>query len=192
MASIGSLAREAAMGARLAPRSGPNLGPYNLALAACYFAPVWGWEAIGALTSPYGGLTDPVHAGTAIRLSRLLDLAPEQLLDVASYLAAFKLVVVASLVAYVIEFSRAIVADRAPDRATTNTVLALAVAAALIWIMPALAFEPASATHAHVAQLLLVAGALIVITIERHIEEMAAAAGPAEANAEAGTPTPRY
>jgi hypothetical protein len=58
--------------------------------------------------------------------------------------------------------------------------------------MPALAFEPASATHAHVAQLLLVAGALIVITIERHIEEMAAAAGPAEANAEAGTPTPRY
>jgi len=183
------------MGAHLAPRSGPNLGsnlgPYNLALAACYFAPVWGWEAIAALTSPYGGLTDPVHAGAAIRLSGLLDLAPEQLLDVATYLAAFKLVAVASLVAYVIEFSRAIVAGRAPDRATTNTVLVLAVATVGFWIMPALAFEPVSATPAHVAQLLLVAGALIVITIERHIEEMAVAAGPAEPNAAAGTPAPR-
>ena len=180
------------MGALLAPRSRPHLGPYNLALVACYFAPVWGSEAISALTSPYGGLTDPVHAGAAIRLRMLLDLAPEQLLDAATWLAAFKLVVVASLVAYVIEFSRAVAAERAPDRATTNTVLVLAVAAVAIWIMPALAFEPAAATHAHVAQLLLVAGALIVITIERHIEELAAAAGPAQPNAAAGTRAPRY
>jgi len=170
----------------------PNLGPYNLALAACYFAPVWGWEAIGALTSPYGGLTDPVHAGAAIRLRMLLDLAPEQLLDAASWLAAFKLVAVASLVAYVIEFGRAVLGGRAPDRATTNAVLVLAVATVAIWIMPALAFEPASATPAHVAQLLLVAGALIVITIERHIEELATAAGPAQPNAAAGTRAPRY
>ena len=175
------------MGARFAPR----LGPYNLALAACYLAPVWSWEAIRALTSPYGGLTDPVHAGAAIRLRALLGLAPEQLFDVTSYLAAFKLVVVASLIAYVIEFSRAVVADRAPDRATASTVLVLAVATVAIWIMPALAFDPAAATHAHVAQLLLVAGALIVITIERHIEEMAAATAPAlEPSAEAGTPAP--
>ena len=183
------------MGARLAPGLGPRLGPYNLALAACYFAPVWSSEAIGALTSPYVGLTDPIHAGTAIRLRVLLGLAPEQLFDVAGYLAAFKLVVVASLVAYVIEFSRAIVANRAADRATTNTVLVLAVAAVAIWIMPALAFEPAAATHAHVAQLLLVAGALIVITIERHLEEMAAAVAPAVnavPSAEAGTPAPHY
>ena len=177
----------------MGPDFGPRLGPYNLALAACYFAPVWSLEAIRALTSPYGGLTDPMHAGAAIRLRALLGLAPEQLLDVATYLAAFKLVVVASLVAYVIEFSRAVVTGRAPDRATTNTVLALAVAAVAIWIMPALAFDPAAATHAHVAQLLLVAGALIVITIERHIEEMAAAAAPArEPSAEAGTPAPHY
>jgi hypothetical protein len=179
------------MGARLAPR----LGPYNLALAACYFAPVWTSEAIGALTSPYVGLTDPIHAGAAIRLRGFLGFAPERLFDVASCLAAFKLVVVASLVAYVIEFSRAIVANRAPDRATTNTVLVLAVAAVAIWIMPALAFEPAAATHAHVAQLLLVAGALIVITIERHLEEIAAAAAPVtrtRPSAEAGTPAPHY
>ena len=175
------------MGAHLAPR----LGPYNLALAACYFAPVWSSEAIGALMSPYVGLTNPIHAGAAIRLRVLLGFGPERLFDVASGLAAFKLVVVASLVAYVIEFSRAIVANRAPDQATTNTVLVLAVAAVAIWIMPALAFEPTAATHAHVAQLLLVAGALIVITIERHLEEMAAAVAPAVSagpSAEAGTP----
>jgi len=181
------------MGPSIGPSLGPSLGPYNLALAACYFAPVWGSEAASALTSPYGGLTDPMHAGAAIRLRALLGFAPEQLFDVASYLAAFKLVVVASLVAYVIEFSRAVVTGRAPDRATTNTVLALAVAAVAIWIMPALAFDPAAATHAHVAQLLLVAGALIVITIERHIEETAAVAVPTrEPNAQAGTPAPHY
>src|SRR5262245_7086586 len=177
----------------MGPDFGPRLGPYNLALAACYFAPVWSLEAIRALTSPYGGLTDPMPAGAAIRLRALLGLAPEQLLDVATYLAAFKLVVVASLVAYVIEFSRAVVTGRAPDRATTNTVLALAAAAVAIWIMPALAFDPAAATHAHVAQLLLVAGALIVITIERHIEEMVSVSAPATRpapNAEAGTPAP--
>src|SRR5215510_16457338 len=90
------------LGPRLGLRLGPRLGPYNLALAACYFAPVWSSEAIRALTSPYAGLTDPMHAAAAIRLRVLLGLAPEQLLDVAGYLAAFKLVVVASLVAYVI------------------------------------------------------------------------------------------
>ena len=181
------------MGARVGPRLGPRLGPYNLALAVCYVAPVWASEAVTCLTSPYAGLTDPIHAAAAIRLRTLLDLAPERLFDVASYLAAFKLIVVASLVAYVIEFSRAVLADRAPDRATTNTVLALAVAAVAIWIMPALAFDPTAATHAHVAQLLLIAGALIVITIERHIEEVAATAAPArEPSAEAGTPAPHY
>ena len=174
---------------------GTRLGPYNLALAACYFAPAWGMEAVRALTSPYAGLTDPLHAGAAIRLRMALDLPPERLLDAANWLAAFKLVVVASLVAYVIEFTRAVIGERAPDRGTTDTVLLLAVATVAIWIMPALAFDPATANQAHAAQLLLVAGALIVITIERHIEDMTAAsalAGAADSNAEAGTPAPRY
>ena len=47
---------------------GARLGPYNLALVACYTAPTWGAEAIKALTSPYGGLIDPVHAAAAVRL----------------------------------------------------------------------------------------------------------------------------
>jgi len=174
---------------------GTRLGPYNLALAACYFAPAWGMDAVKALISPYAGLTDPLHAAAAIRLRMVLDLPPDRLLDAANWLAAFKLVVVASLVAYVIEFARAVIGERAPDRATTDTVLVLAVATVAIWIMPALAFDPAAATQAHVAQLLLVAGALIVITIERHIEEttvVSALAGAADPNAEAGTPAPHY
>ena len=108
---------------------GARLGPYNLALVACYAAPTWGAEAIKALTSPFGGLIDPVHAATAVRLRAILNLSPERLLDVASWLAAFKLVVVAALLAYVIEFARAVLSDRAPDRATTDTVLASAVVA---------------------------------------------------------------
>jgi hypothetical protein len=172
---------------------GARLGPYNLALVACYAAPTWGAEAVKALTSPYGGLIDPVHAAAAVRLRVFLNLPPERLLDVANWLAAFKLVVVAALLAYVIEFARAVMSDRAPDRATTDTVLALAVTAVAIWIMQALVFDPTAVTQAHVAQLLMVAGALIVSTIERHIEDMAAAARLAGASAsasaaEAGTP----
>jgi hypothetical protein len=172
---------------------GARLGPYNLALVACYAAPTWGTEAIKALTSPYGGLVDPVHAAAAVRLRTILNLPPERLLDVANWLAAFKLVVVAALLAYVIEFGRAVLSNRAPDRATTDTVLALAVVAVATWIMQALVFDPTAVTQAHVAQLLMVAGALIVSTIERHIEDMAAAAEVAEAvaganSAAAGTP----
>src|SRR3954454_21624393 len=121
---------------------GARLAPYNLALVACYAAPTWGAEAIKGLTSPYGGLVDPVHAAAALRLRIILKLAPERLLDVASWLAAFKLVVVAALLAYVIEFARAVLSDRAPDRATTDTVLGLAVVAVAIWIMQALVFDP--------------------------------------------------
>jgi hypothetical protein len=50
-------------------------------------------------------------------------------------------------------------------------------------------FDPTAVTEAHVAQLLLVAGALIVSTIERHVDDMEAAARGAGASAsEAGTP----
>ena len=77
--------------------------------------------------------------------------------------------------------------DRAPDRATTDTVLALAVVAVAIWIMQAIVFDPTAVTQAHVAQLLMVAGALIVSTIERHIEDMAATTRlAARAGAKAG------
>jgi hypothetical protein len=171
---------------------GARLGPYNLALVACYAAPTWGAEAVKALTSPYGGLIDPVHAAAAVRLRVILKLAPERLLDVANWLAAFKLVVVAALLAYVIEFARAVLSDRAPDRATTDTVLGFAVVAVAIWIMQALVFDPTVVTESHVAQLLMVAGALIVSTIERHIEDMAASTALAghggASGAEAGTP----
>jgi hypothetical protein len=58
--------------------------------------------------------------------------------------------------------------------------------------MQAIVFDPIAVTQAHVAQLLMVAGALIVSTIERHIEDMAASAALAAdagaSRAEAGTP----
>jgi hypothetical protein len=152
-----------------------RLGPYNLALVSCYLVPVWGEEAMKALTSPYSGLTDPVHAAAAIRLRTFLDLGPDGIMQAANALAAFKLLVVASLVAYLIEFARTLFSARVPDRATVNVVLIFTVAAVAIWIMPALAFDGAAAKQAHVAQLLLVAGALFLITVERHVDEIAAA-----------------
>ena len=152
-----------------------RLGPYNLALVACYLLPTWGAEAVKALKAPYFGLIDPVHAAAAARLRALLDLGPDGIIQTASGLAAFKLVVVASLVAYLIEFIRAVFSKRVPDRATVNVVLAFTVATVAIWIMPALAFDGAAAAPAHVAQLLMVAGALFLITVERHLDDVAAA-----------------
>ena len=69
---------------------GARLGPYNLALVACYTAPTWGAETIKALTSPYGGLIDPVHAAAAVRLRAILNLPPEQLLDLVGPLQALR------------------------------------------------------------------------------------------------------
>jgi hypothetical protein len=175
-----------------------RLGPYNLALVGCYLVPAWGSEAMRALTSPYSGLTDPVHAAAAIRLRTFFELGPDGLVQAANGLAAFKLLVVASLVAYLIEFARAVVSDRAPDRATVNVVLIFTVAAVAIWIMPALAFDGAAAKHAHVAQLLMVASALFLLTVERHVDELIAAKAKPVVTTQAmpvtgsETPAPHY
>ena len=93
-----------------------RLGPANLALLALYFAPVWGAEALRALTSPYGGFEERAHATAATAIGRLLDLRLDGLMHAANLLAGLKLVIAAGFLAYAIEFARAFVVGREVNR----------------------------------------------------------------------------
>jgi hypothetical protein len=54
-------------------RSFPRLGAVNAALVSLYFAPVWGIEAVRALTSPYYGFEHRAQAVAASDLSLTKD-----------------------------------------------------------------------------------------------------------------------
>jgi hypothetical protein len=172
--------------------SNPRLGLVNLALVSAYFAPVWGHEALGVLTSPYNGFEDRAHAVAAVYFREVLDLDLAGLVRLSEMLAGLKLVIAAAFVAYVIEFARALVMQREPNRETVDVVLLLALAAVFIWILPTLKLGGSDLIRLQAAQFLLLAGAAIVIVIERHIEHGAPtrAADSVAARAPAGTQAP--
>jgi hypothetical protein len=87
-------------------------------------------------------------------------------------LASIKLVMAAGFVAYLIEFARALAIGRELDRATLNAVLALAAGTIVIWALPALALSDAGQIRLYATQALLVTSAVIVVMVERHIEQI--------------------
>ena len=152
----------------------PRLGSTNLALVMAYLAPVWGMEALQALTSPFGGIDIRAHAAAANFFRHLFDLGLEGLLRTSSILAAAKLVIAAGCVAYLIEFARACVTGREPDRATIDVVLLLALVSVVVWSLPVLATDDVTFINLRATQLLMVAGAAIVIVVEQYIDQAAA------------------
>jgi len=151
-------------------RSAARLGPYNAALVALYFAPVWGREAIKSLTSPFNGFEDRAMGTAAAFFRQLFDLNLDGLIRASSLLAGIKLVVAAGFVAYLIEFARALVVGREPNRETLDVVLILALVAVAAWAVPALAANDVGLVRLFATQFLLVAGAGIVIIVERQID----------------------
>jgi hypothetical protein len=83
--------------------------------------------------------------------------------------AGVKLVIAAAFVAYVIEFARAWATGREADRETIDVVLILAVVGILIGALPALALGEAQVIRLLATQMLLVAGAITIIMVERHV-----------------------
>ena len=147
-----------------------RLGSVNLALLSIYFIPVWGRDAIRALISPYNGLEDRVHAAAATYFRQLFDLGANGLVLTSQAFAGIKLVIAAGFVAYAIEFARAWVMRRDVEQETQEVALTLAVVGMVIWALPALALGDGELIRLYATQMLLVAGAVIVITVERHIE----------------------
>ena len=156
-------------------RGSLTLGAVNLALLSLYFIPVWGREAVRALISPYNGLDDRAHATTAIYFRHLFDLNHNGLVVVSHVLAGIKLVIVAAFVAYLIEFARAIVMRREADRETIDVVLILAAADIFVCILAAVTLGEAAIVRLYATQMMLLAGAITVIVVERHITPAPAA-----------------
>jgi hypothetical protein len=167
-------------------RSFPALGAVNAALISLYFAPVWGGDAFRALTSPYYGFEDRMHAAAANYYRALLDLGLDGLVRTSSVLAGVKFVIAIAFVAYLIDFARALVMRREPNRETLDAALVLAATALMLWTWPALQSADGGLIRLHAAQFLLVIGAMIVIAIERHMEQAPSPADTAHAPARHG------
>ncbi|MBX9776773.1 MAG: hypothetical protein K2Y71_20535 [Xanthobacteraceae bacterium] len=161
----------------------PSLGSINLALLSLYFFLVWGRGAGRVLFSSYSSLGDHAHATTALYFAGLFDLSFKGMLLTSYALAGIKLVIAAACVSYLIEFARALVMRREPDHETVDVVLILAVAAIMLGLIPAMAFGDAALVRLHSTQMLLVAGAIVVVVVERHLSLKAEAAAAPDADA---------
>ena len=160
-------------------RAFPGLGQFNFAVVSAYFVPAWGHDALRVLTSPYNGFEDRAHAVAAIYVRDLFDLGLTGLIRTSEMLAGVKLVVAAAFLAYLIEFARALATRREPNRETVDVVLLLALAAAVIWIVPTLMQGDPDLIRLQATEFLLLVGAAVVITVERHLEHSAQARAPA-------------
>jgi hypothetical protein len=152
-------------------RSGSRLGAVNLALISIYFVPIWGADALHMLISPYHGFDDRVHAATATYFCRLFDLPMEGLVHVSNVLGGIELVIAVGFVACFIEFMRSIAMAREVDPATADVVLLLALGAIVMRMLPGMALGDPDMVRLNATQLLLVTGAMVVLVIERHLQE---------------------
>jgi hypothetical protein len=148
-------------------RAKPGPGLANLALVSAYFVPVWGQDALRALTSPYNGFEDRAHAAVAVLVRDLFDFGLEGLLRTSSALAGVKLVIAAGFLAYLIEFAYALAARQMPSRETADQVLVAALAVVTIWLGSAFSLGEADVVRLEATQFLLLVGAALVLTIER-------------------------
>jgi hypothetical protein len=154
----------------------PRLGTVNAALISLYFIQVWGVDAIRALRSPFYGFEDHLHGVAAAYFRTLFDLHLNGLVRVSIALASVKLIVAVGFLAYLIDIARALVIRREPNRETLDIVLVLASAAVALWAWPAVASGDDGLIRLTATQLLLVSGAMIVLLVERHIDERASTA----------------
>jgi hypothetical protein len=162
----------------------PRLGEINLALVSLYFAPAWGSEAVRALRSPFNGFEDRSHAAVAAFIRDVFDFGLTGLMRTSSLLAGIKLVVASAFLACLIELARALVTRREPDVQTIDAVVLAGLGLITLWMLPALIAGDLVLVRLEAAQFLLLVGAAIVISIERHIEGERTRSPRAEASQE--------
>jgi hypothetical protein len=162
-------------------RTKPGLGLANLAFVSVYFAPVWGHDALWALRSPYSAFEDRARAALAVSIRDLFDFGLDGLIRTSNALAGIKLVIAAGFLAYLIEFARALVTRRMPDRAIVDALLPTALAASMVWLVSAFTLADARILRVEATQFLMLVAAAIVLMIERRSERSAAPAAPGDA-----------
>jgi len=147
-----------------------RLGAVNLLLVSVYLVPLWSRDALRVLCSPFGGLHDPPHAFVVDFFRGYLGLGIDGMLVLSNVLAGFKLLAVAAMVAFLVEFVRAIAERREPDRETSDAALALTFVSIITFAPPLLAIDDRDLVRSSAAQLMLVCGAVVVTLVEREIE----------------------
>lgn len=161
----------------------PPLGYVNLALVALYFAPLWSKDALRALAFPYSAFENPSHAAVVNQIRELFDFGLEGLMRVSGAIAGLKLVIAAGLLAYLIEFARALAVGREIDRLTGIGVLGLAVLGGAIWTVPGLLLADPAVIRVSATQLMLLAGAVAVAMVDPRMGATAKGSYPAAAPA---------
>jgi hypothetical protein len=146
------------------------LGAVNLLLVSVYLMPHWVREAVRILNSPFGGLHDRSHAAAVNLICEFFGLRIDGMLVVSKALASLKLLIVAAMAAFLIEFVRAIAERHEPDRATIDAVLMLAFIFALTLVLSALGTNDIDLVRTLATQVMLVCGAVIVTMVERDAE----------------------
>ena len=149
-------------------------GRVNAALISVYFVLIWGDDAVRALTSPFHGFEDPAHATAASYFRNLFDFNLDGLIRTAQVLAGIKLVVAVRVRRLSDRFfARTLDAARAEPR---NPRLGAAVRQRgdrRCGPGRRSAAEIPGLIRLHATQFLLLTGAMIVVVVERQIEEMA-------------------
>jgi hypothetical protein len=107
----------------------------------------------------------------------------EGLVRTSYLLSGLKFVAAIGFLAYLIDFARALVVGRQPNRETLDAVLALAGVSIMISAWPVLGSGDGELIRLHAIQFLLLAGAMLVLAVERHIS----AAGQREQGAVAAS-----
>jgi hypothetical protein len=149
----------------------PRLGAVNAAVVSIYFGLVWGRGSVRALVSPFHGFEDPSQAAAVGYFRNLFELTLDGVIRCAQVLAGIKLVVAAAFLAYLIDFARAVVMRREPNRETLDWVLLFASLTVVLWAWPALRSGDPGLIRLHATQFLLLTGAMVVVVIERQIDE---------------------
>jgi hypothetical protein len=149
----------------------PRLGAVNAAVISVYFGLVWGRASVRALVSPFHGFEDPSHAAAVGYFRNLFDLTLDGVICTAQVLAGIKLVIAVAFLAYLIDFARAAVMRREPNRETLDWVLLFAGIAIMLWAWPALRSGDPGLIRLHATQFLLLTGAMVVVVVERQIDE---------------------
>lgn len=162
-------------------RTFPGLGSANVAVISLYLAPLWGIEALRALRAPLQGLDILTHANAVTYYRQLFDFGIHGLIGASNVLAGAKLLAAAAFLAFLIDFARALAVGRDANRETLDAVLLLSIVCIVLWIWPALATGEATLVRLHATHALMLAGAVIVVVMERHIR---ASQGPVATRSE--------
>ena len=152
------------------------LGAANLLLVSVYLVPVWTKDALRVLTSPFGGLHDRGHAAAVGFIREFLGLGIDGMLVVSQALASLKLLLAVAMAAFYLDVICAVAQRREPDRATIDTVLALAFVSVLALLLSALSLKDSELVRTLVTQIMLLCGPIIVTMMERDVERRASSA----------------